>query len=110
MNCPYCEGRGKVKSTLSMSVEIQRRIAEVMRRRRASAANPLPIKISVNPAVLDRLRSEDEAILLGMEEKLHGKLTFVANSSLHVEEFAIHHAATGEELYADKDAATHGKG
>jgi ribonuclease G len=110
MNCPYCEGRGKVKSTLSMSVEIQRRIAEVMRRRRASAASPLPIKITVNPAVLDRLRSEDETLLLEMEQKLHGRLTFVPSPSLHVEEFAIHHADTSEELYADKDAATHGTG
>jgi ribonuclease G len=25
MNCPYCDGRGKVKSALSMSVDIQRR-------------------------------------------------------------------------------------
>ena len=100
-NCPYCDGRGKVKSPLTMSVEIQRRIAEVMRRRKATVAQPLPIKISVNPSVLERLRNEDEAILVAMEEKYHGHLTFVANSNMHVEEFAITHSETGEELFKE---------
>ena len=110
MNCPYCEGRGKVKSALTMSVEIQRRIAEVMKRRKASVANPLPIKISVNPSVLERLRSEDEQILVDMEEKFHGHLTFVANPNIHVEEFTIVHAHTGEDLFGRGDArAARGK-
>lgn len=98
-NCPYCEGRGKVKSALTMSVEIQRRISEVLRRRKASAEKPLPIKIVINPSVLERLRSEDEAILVGLEGKLHGHLTFVSNPNIHVEEFTILNAETGEEIY-----------
>jgi ribonuclease G len=99
MNCPYCDGRGKVKSALSMSVEIQRRIAEVMRRRKASEANPLPIKVTVNPSILERLRNEDEEILVQMEEKFHGHMTFVANANMHVEEFSVVHGQTGEELF-----------
>ena len=101
MNCPYCEGRGKVKSALSMSVELQRRLVEVLRRRRASASNPLPIKIAVNPAVLERLRSEDEAILVEMEQKHHGRLAFVASPHMHVEHFSIVHSETGEELFSN---------
>ena len=102
-NCPYCDGRGKVKSALTMSVELQRRIAEVLRRKKASTAQPLPIKVSVNPSVLERLRNEDESILVKLEERLHGHMTFVANSNLHVEEFTILHAETGEELYKEGD-------
>jgi ribonuclease G len=101
MNCPYCDGRGKVLSAVSMSVEIQRRIAEVMRRHRASVDKPLPIKISVNPVVLERLRTEDEALLVEMEEKYHGHLTFVASQNMHVEEFAISRSDTGEELFTN---------
>ena len=100
MNCPYCEGRGKVKSALSMSVEIQRRIAEVMRRRKASPDSPLPIKVTVNPSILERLRTEDEDILVQMEEKFHGHMTFVANPNMHVEEFTVIHGQTGEELFS----------
>ena len=106
MNCPYCDGRGKVLSAMSMSVEIQRRIAEAMRRHRASADKPLPVKITVNPVVLDRLRTEDEAILVEMEEKFHGHLTFVSSQHLHVEEFTIHRNDTGEELYTNIEKKT----
>jgi ribonuclease G len=102
-NCPYCDGRGKVKSALSMSVEIQRRIAEVMRRRKASPSNPMPIRITVNPSVLERLRTEDEDVLVDLEQRSHGHLTFVSNAHMHVEEFLITHAETNEELYAMKN-------
>jgi ribonuclease G len=108
MNCPYCEGRGKVKSALSMSVDIQRRIAEVMRRKKAAADNPLPIKITVNPSILERLRTEDEAILVQMEEKFHGHMTFVANPNMHVEEFSIVHGQNGEELYSSVQSTRQG--
>jgi ribonuclease G len=104
MNCPYCEGRGKVKSALSMSVEIQRRIGEVMRRQKASANTPLPIKITVNPAVLDRLRSEDEELLVNLEKKHHGHLTFVASPAMHVEEFSIARSDSGDMLFQSGSA------
>lgn len=96
MDCPYCEGRGKVKSTLSMSVEIQRHIVEALRRHHG-----VPLKVSVNPVVMDRLRKEDEATLVEIEQKHGGRLTFVSDSSRHMEEFTIVHAETGEELYSN---------
>jgi ribonuclease G len=98
MNCPYCEGRGKVKSSLSMSVEIQRRLAEVLRRQRKAGQQAPQLRITVNPAILERLRKEDEAELMAMEEKFGGRLTFVSDPGKHLEDFAIHHAGTGEEL------------
>jgi len=101
-DCPYCKGRGKVKSALSMSVEIQRHIAEVMRRWRVNHENEeLPLKMIVNPSVLERLREEDEAQLIELEKKFQGRLTFVANGAIHQEEFTIQHAKTGEELYSN---------
>ncbi len=100
MNCPYCDGRGKVLSGLSMSVEIQRRIAEVMRRNKPKSGEPLQVKITVNPSVLDRLRTEDEEILVKVEEKYGGRLSFRSDPAMHVESFTITRAETGEELYS----------
>jgi ribonuclease G len=100
-DCAYCKGRGKVKSALTMSVEIQRHIGEAMRRQRAAGRSDVPLKIIVHPVILDRLRTEDEALLLELEEKHKGRLTFVSNPALHLEEFAILHAETGEELYTN---------
>lgn len=100
-NCPYCDGRGKIKSTLSMSVEIQRHIAEVMRRH--ESRDTLPLRIAVNPSVMERLRKEDEAELIEIEKKYHGRLTFVSEPGLHMEDFNITHAETGEMLYESKE-------
>jgi ribonuclease G len=99
MDCPYCQGRGKVKSSLSMSVKIQRHIAEVMRRH-PHDKEPLPVKITVNPAVMERLRKEDEAELINLERKYGGRLTFVSDGNMHMEDFTIVHAQTNEELYS----------
>ncbi|HMP71718.1 MAG TPA: Rne/Rng family ribonuclease [Kiritimatiellia bacterium] len=106
MNCPYCEGRGKVMSAMSMSVEVQRRIGEVMRRHRGTVEKPLPLKIAVNPLVLERLRSEDETILVELESKFHGRLSFVSSQNLHVEEFLIQHGETNEELFSNVERKT----
>lgn len=98
-DCPYCHGRGKVKSTLTMSVEVQRHIAEVLRRNRNGKVD-VPLKITVNPSVMERFRKEDEAQLVVLEQKFHGHLTFVSNANLHVEDFIISHAETGAELFS----------
>lgn len=98
MNCPYCEGRGKVKSALSMSVEIQRAIGAVMRK--YAKVSPTPgLRVIVNPAILERLRREDEAVLLQLEEKHGGKLRFAADPSRHLEDFIIQNPETNEEMY-----------
>ena len=98
MNCPYCEGRGKVKSALSMSVEVQRHIGEVVRRYRRGREE-LPLKVAVHPTVLERLRTEDEAELVQMQQKHGIRLAFVADAAQHIERFRILHGESGEELY-----------
>lgn len=96
-DCPYCRGRGKVKSGLSMSVEIQRRLGQVMRGRKRGGETSL--RVTVNPSVLDRLRSEDEDMLVGLEQKFNAHLAFVSDPNMHVEHFKIALAETNEELY-----------
>lgn len=102
MNCPYCEGRGKVKSVLTMSVEIQRRIAEVFRRQQRAGSTPA-LRVHVNPTVLERLRREDEPLLVELQQKYGGRLTFVPDPHKHLEEFTITHAETGQELYTTRE-------
>ncbi len=98
-DCPYCKGRGMVKSALSMSVEIQRKISEVLRKLRQEGKSEHPqLRIYVHPEVLNRLRTEDEALLVELEKKLSGKLSFRADPSFHFEEFKITDAMSGMEL------------
>jgi ribonuclease G len=96
-DCPYCKGRGKVKSALTMSVELQRKLQEILKKRSRDESD-FQLRIMVHPSVLDRLRTEDEKLIIEMEKRYFGKLSFRADPSLHAEQFKIYNAATNEEL------------
>src|SRR5262249_44758231 len=94
-SCPYCNGRGKVKSSMTMSVELQRALHLVMRKYQDTIHD---IKIIVHPHVMQRLRTEDEELLVEIERRYAGRFTFRADPSYHHEKFTITDANTGQEL------------
>lgn len=100
IDCPYCRGRGNVKSELSVSVDLQRHLGEVMRKQ-GSNAQAHNLKVVVHPSVLDRLRREDEAILIDLEQKYQSRLGFSADPGLHISEFGILVHETNEVLYSN---------
>lgn len=86
--CPYCEGSGRIKSTISMSVEIQRRLNAVLKRH--NSKENLSIRVIMHPDVLARLKNEDAGLLDELEVKYSGKnLSFRAESTLHHEDFRL---------------------
>jgi len=96
-DCPYCKGRGKVKSSLTMSVEIQRKLSEILKKRQRDESD-FQLRIVVNATVLDRLRTEDEKLLIELEKRYFGKLSFRADPAFHAEQFKIVNVATNEEM------------
>ncbi len=96
-DCPYCQGRAKVKSALTMSVEIQRKLQEILKKRSRDESD-FQLRIVVHPTVLDRLRTEDEKHLIEMEKRYFGKLSFRADPGMHAEQFKIQNVTTNEEL------------
>lgn len=96
-DCPYCKGRGKVKSALTMSVEIQRKLSEILKRRQRDESD-FQLRIVVNPGVLERLRTEDEKLLIELEKRYFGKLSFRSEPAFHSEQFKIINVATNEEM------------
>lgn len=96
-DCPYCKGRGKVKSTVTMSVEIQRKLQELLKKRTRDETD-FQLRIVVHPTVLERLRTEDEKHLIEMEKRYFGKLSFRADTGMHAEQFKIVNVESGEEL------------
>jgi len=98
-DCPYCRGRGIVKSATSISVELQRKLASEVRRIRArDPEKELSLRVLVNPGVIERLRSEDADLLVKLEHIYNVHLTFRADPNYHVENYKILDAETGEEL------------
>lgn len=96
-DCPYCKGRGKVKSSITMSVEIQRKLGEILKKRTRDESD-FQLRIVVNPTILKRLRTEDEKLLIELEKRYFGKLSFREDPAFHAEQFKIVNVATNEEL------------
>jgi ribonuclease G len=96
ITCPYCNGRAVVKSPMSMSVEIQRALHAVMRQK----PDVHDIRVIVNPEVLNRLKTEDEELLVDIERKYAGRLTFRTDPTFHHEKFLILDGSNNQELRA----------
>jgi ribonuclease G len=94
MECPSCKGKGIIKSPETMSVEIQRGLIRVMKLH----PGVREVRVVLNADVLDRLKKEDEEILIDLERKFQGRLSFRVNAKFHFEEFKLVNALTDEEL------------
>jgi ribonuclease G len=94
ITCPYCNGRAVVKSPMSMSVEIQRALHAVLRQK----PDVHDVRVIVNPEVLNRLKTEDEELLVDIERKYSGRLTFRTDPTFHHEKFVILDGTNNQEL------------
>ncbi len=94
-NCPYCQGRGVVKTSMTTSVELHRELNSVMRKHQDTVHE---IRVIVNPDVLKRLKEEDEEMLIDLERRYAGRLLFRGDPSYHHEKFTITDASSGAEL------------
>ena len=94
-NCPYCTGRGVVKTSMTTSVELHRTLNTVMRKYQDTIHE---IRVVLNPDVLKRLKEEDEELLVELERRYAGRLVFRGDPAYHHEKFTVTDAATGAEL------------
>jgi ribonuclease G len=97
--CPYCSGRGIVKSPRAVSIEIQRKITSVVRRfREENIEKEAILKIFLHPSTLRRLRGPDSKLIDRMERNYGLKLTFEAAETYHVENFKLIDESTSNEI------------
>tara|TARA_X000000950_G_C13568239_1_gene518431 strand:+ start:64 stop:318 length:255 start_codon:yes stop_codon:yes gene_type:complete len=82
-----------------MSIEIQRRIISIIRHLRIRDGDDKEIKLRVllNPDNLQRLRNEDEDLLIEIEQSYGAALSFIADPIYHVENFKIVDLESGQE-------------
>ena len=97
VDCPHCKGRGVVKSPESMSVEIQRKLTSIMKAR-VRSEDDFQLRVHCNQEVLDRLRTQDEKLLIELEKKFFAKLSFRPEPSYGNEQWAIFNAMNNQEL------------
>ncbi|MBC2607362.1 Rne/Rng family ribonuclease [Pelagicoccus albus] len=97
-DCPYCRGKGIVKSATTVSVELQRKLSGIIRRARNRTPDlerPIKLRILVNPSIIDRLREEDADLLISLEKDYNAQLTFRADPNFHVENYRVIDVETG---------------
>src|SRR3954471_18314982 len=94
-NCPYCQGRGVVKTSMTTSVELHRMLNTVMRKYQDTVHD---IRVILTPDVLKRLKEEDEELLVDLERRYAGRLLFRGDAGYHHEKFTVTDANTGAEL------------
>jgi ribonuclease G len=94
-NCPYCQGRGVVKTSMTTSVELHRMLNTVMRKYQDSVHDFL---IILNPDVLKRLKEEDEELLIDLQRRYAARLALRGDPAYHHEKFLVTDANSGAEL------------
>ncbi|TLD71903.1 Rne/Rng family ribonuclease [Phragmitibacter flavus] len=93
--CPHCAGHGQIKTPLTMSVEIQRRLSSVLQR---IGETDRDLVVTIHPDVMQRLRTSDDQILVDLERKYQARMTFRTDASFNREHYIITNARTGDEI------------
>lgn len=83
--CPYCEGRGRVKSPVTIAYEILRAI----RRQKASLEDGKRIVVRLHPDIANFLYDEENQSLDDMEREMKHKIIIKASDNLSHEKYEI---------------------
>ncbi|MFZ2602462.1 MAG: Rne/Rng family ribonuclease [Candidatus Omnitrophota bacterium] len=83
-NCPYCKGKGKVKSGLTSSIYALKELKKYLLKNKAIKQ----VDLSLNPDVVDEIL-KDKGNLRAIEQKFKTKVNFISSPALHIEDIKI---------------------
>jgi len=86
MTCPYCEGRGRVKSIETITFEIEREVLGLLK---GSFKTTSQIRIYANPMVCEKLKNEEQEILERISEVYGVPIRVVPVEDYHVEKYIV---------------------
>ncbi len=82
--CPYCSGRGIVKSVQTVAIECLRKLESALTNTAARGA-----QISLNPEVAQYVRSQEMAMIRPIEKRFRKNVRILEDPSLHIEGIKI---------------------
>lgn len=82
--CPYCQGRGRVASAMSISIEAERALKKV-----ASESDSKAFVVHVNPRVALHLIGPRGEVIEEIERRVNRKVFVRAREDMHAEKFEI---------------------
>ncbi len=81
--CPYCQGKGRVKSAVTVSIMAIKELKKFIKGKNLKQAS-----LILNPAVIDEML-KDKANVSSLEHRLRLKINLISNPSAHIEEIKI---------------------
>jgi ribonuclease G len=82
--CPYCNGRGVIKSAVTVAIEAIRQARRVLKQGQQNT-----VELHVHPQVAMRLLQEDRPTLKALEIQKRSKILVLSDPSLHVEQITL---------------------
>ena len=84
-NCPYCKGRGSIKSTLTMAISAIRQMKRMLK----SLPHRSKISLYAHPDVAWRLLNEQRYAISFLEDKYKSKITINEDPKKHIEDLSL---------------------
>jgi ribonuclease G len=81
--CPYCRGRAKVKSAVTMAVYALKELRRFLKGKSLKQAS-----ISLNPAVIDEIL-KNKSDLKSLEQRFRTEINLISSPALHIEDIKI---------------------
>ncbi len=82
--CPYCRGKGIVKSPLTMSIEVIRLLEKRLKSQRCKR-----VEVLVNPKVKEYIVEKYKKTLIALGKRARCRIALIDNPSLHIEDIRI---------------------
>ena len=83
-DCPYCHGRGSVKSAATMAIEVLRAIKKQIEKVRLKE-----VRSYVHPEVANYMLNEDRPAIAKLESMHRVRIVIIAEPEMHIENFRI---------------------
>ena len=87
-SCPYCNGRGLIKSAETVSILAIRKLKDFLKKTKARR----PVEIVLHPDVAAKMRKDEARYLARFERMFRSRITVLENSSFHLEDIEIKRA------------------
>jgi ribonuclease G len=84
-NCPYCQGKGMVKSDEAMVTSVLRKLRSFIKSNRKKQV----VEVHVHPRIAQRLVNQDAPAIESLKRLFRRRVSIVSDDTLHVEEAKI---------------------
>ncbi len=84
-SCPYCNGRGLIKSSETVSILAIRKLKNFLKKTKARR----PVEVVLHPDVAVKMRKDDSRYLAKFERMFRTKISVLQNDRFHLEDIEI---------------------